>query len=262
MSAMVASQRHPRQHATATTTSRNLLNLDCSADLRSYRRDLGPGVQAKCFEKTSDTIREQLDEHRAFLLRHRQNGQASGLPSPVPRLEALPSHTAPSSTATSPHASAPKNNYYVASQPRPLRMLSQPHAPQLPIQHPRRENPVPGRLETYPAGLQQALERCNQYAGHYFQPDTVWEVITDVNGEPGMSGVEVVGTYESLQKANMQAAIVFLTQGYYSEDIDPNPKYEVRGDGSLTIECEIEYGDVRIYIKSAPARRTLGPTRR
>ena len=168
---MVAPQRQTRQHA--FSTSRNLLNLDCSADLKSYRRDLGPGVQAKCFEKTSDTIREQLDEHRAFLLLHRQNGQASGFPSPVPRLEALPSQSAPNSNVASPHVTATRDNYYTASQPRPLRMLSQPHAPQQPLQASRPRAPVSGQVGTYPTGLRQALERCSQY-GHQRQYGVVW----------------------------------------------------------------------------------------
>jgi hypothetical protein len=127
MTATAVPQPYTRQHA--FSTSRNLLNLDCSADLKSYRRDLGPGVQAKCFEKTSDTIRAQLDHHRAFLLRHRHDGQGSGLPSPVPRLEVPPSHSAQYSTAP-PHMTAPNGSYHVASHPRPLSVLSQPHAPQ------------------------------------------------------------------------------------------------------------------------------------
>lgn len=256
MTAMVAPQRHTRQHA--FSTSRNLLNLDCSADLKSYRRDLGPGVQAKCFEKTSDTIREQLDEHRAFLLRHRQDGQASGFPSPVPRLEALPSQSAPNSNVASPHVTATRDNYYTASQPRPLRMLSQPHAPQQPLQASRPRAPVSGQVGTYPTGLRQALERCSQY-GHQRQYGIVWEVVTDVMDEYSDSRTEVVGTYESLQEANMQSTIVFLDHGYYMEDF--SPVYEVKGDGSLAIESEFDGGRVEIYIRKQPARRTLGPKR-
>jgi hypothetical protein len=256
MTAMVAPQRHTRQHA--FSTSRNLLNLDCSADLKSYRRDLGPGVQAKCFEKTSDTIREQLDEHRAFLLRHRQDGQASGFPSPVPRLEALPSQSAPNSNVASPHVTATRNNYYTASQPRPLRMLSQPHAPWQPVQASQPGTPVSGQVGTYPAGLRQALERCSQY-GHQRQYGVVWEVITDVTDEYSGSRTEVVGTYESLQEANMQSTIVFLDEGYYTEDF--SPVYEVKGDGSLAIQNEFDGGCVEIYIKKQPAGRTLGPKR-
>lgn len=257
---MVAPQPRTRQHA--FPTSRNLLNLDCSADLKSYRRDLGPGVQAKCFEKTSDTIREQLDQHRSFLLRHRQNGQASGLPSPVPRLEVPQSHTASSVNAASPHVNAPSNNYYTASQPRPLQILSQPHAPRQSAPPSRQNSPVPGQIGTYPTGLRQALERCSQY-GHHRQPGTVWEVITNMTGSHINNGREAVGTYETLQEANMKAAVFFLSEGYYSEIYEPT--YEVRGDGSLVIQSEVDGslgGMVEIYIKSAPVRRTLGPQRR
>lgn len=258
MNATLPHQTRTRQHT--FPTSRNLLNLDCSADLRSYRRDLGPGVQAKCFEKTSDTIRAQLDEHRAYLLRHRQNGQASGLPSPVPRLDVLQPHNAPSSNTVSPHMSSSSSNYHTASQPRPMRMLSQPHAPQQIPQVPRRGGPVPGRIETYPAGLRQALERCNQY-GHQRRPGMVWEVITDVRGNHAGAGKEVVGTYESLQEANTQVADVFLFDGYYGTDCDPT--YEVQSDGSLMTATEITVGGfAEIYVRSAPAVRSLGPKRR
>ncbi|KAF2624347.1 hypothetical protein BU25DRAFT_158358 [Macroventuria anomochaeta] len=260
MTAMVAPQPYTRQHA--FSTSRNLLNLDCSADLKSYRRDLGPGVQAKCFEKTSDTIRAQLDDHRAFLLRHRQSGQASGFPSPVPRLEVPQSHTVHSNNAIPPQLAAPNNNYHTASHPRPLQILSQPHAPQQTVPPSRRGSPVPGHIGTYPAGLRQALERCSQY-GHQRQPGTVWEIITDTKSDYMDSSKDVVGAYESLQEANMQVANVFLFDRYYASDDEPT--YEVEGDGGLKIRCKTDGSTgryVEIYVESAPARRTLGPGRR
>ena len=87
----------------------------------------------------------------------------------------------------------------------------------------------------------------------------MWEVVTDVVDEYSDSRTEVVGTYESLQEANMQSTIVFLDEGYYMEDF--SPVYEVKGDGSLAIESEFDGGRVEIYIRKQPARRTLGPKR-
>jgi hypothetical protein len=88
----------------------------------------------------------------------------------------------------------------------------------------------------------------------------VWEVVTDVTDEHHSgSRTEVVGTYESLQEANMQSTIVFLDEGYYMEDF--SPVYEVKGDGSLAIKSEFDGGYVEIYINQQPARRTLGPKR-
>ncbi|CBX97102.1 predicted protein [Plenodomus lingam JN3] len=56
---------------------RRLLHLDCSADLQPYSRNLGPGVQEKAFQWTSDVLRAQLEEHREFLLRQQQHEQGT-----------------------------------------------------------------------------------------------------------------------------------------------------------------------------------------
>ncbi|KAF1929714.1 uncharacterized protein M421DRAFT_127071 [Didymella exigua CBS 183.55] len=256
MTTMARPQPHPRQHA--FLTARNLLNLDCSADLKSYRRDLGPGVQAKCFEKTSDTIRAQLDDHRAFLLRHRQNGQASGFPSPVPRLEPPPSHAAHSSPAQ-PHMSSPNNNYHIASHPRPLSVLSQPHAPRAPQPAPspsRPQNSVPGRIATYPASLRQALERGRQY-GHRHEAGYVYEVIVHVSSQEYLITKDRVGAYESLQDANMEAVGVLLSGGYYGSALD-EPTCEVEENGALRFELYTDGftgGQTEIYVKRARARQ-------
>jgi hypothetical protein len=263
MTAMAVPQSYTRQHA--FSTSRNLLNLDCSADLKSYRRDLGPGVQAKCFEKTSDTIRAQLDHHRAFLLRHRQSGQSSGLPSPVPRLEVPPSHTAQYSTAP-PHITASNGSYHVASHPRPLSVLSQPHAPQAtqasrPAPPSRRASAVSVHNNTFPEGLRRALERCSQY-GDRRQPDIVWKVIIDTASDYKDATRDVVAAYDSLQEANVQVANVYLHE--YQPSVLDDPKYEVEGDGGLRIRCKTDGsmgGCVDIFVKKAQARRTLGPRR-
>ncbi|KAF2854821.1 hypothetical protein T440DRAFT_360096, partial [Plenodomus tracheiphilus IPT5] len=78
------------------TLQHRLLSLDCSADLQSYSRNLGPGVQEKTFQRTSDALRAQLEEHRDFLLRHQQNEHAQLTPvsqvnSPVaPSVQVMP----------------------------------------------------------------------------------------------------------------------------------------------------------------------------
>lgn len=170
MTVMVAPQSYTVERQHAFSTSQNLLNLDCSADLKSYRRNLGPGVQAKCFEKTSDTIRAQLDNHRAFLLQHRQSGQASAFPSPVPRLEVLQTHTAPSNTAVPSQLSASNNKYHTAFHPRPLQILSQPHAPRQTTSA-RPQNSASGGISTYPSNLRQTLEYNRQY-GHQHERES------------------------------------------------------------------------------------------
>jgi hypothetical protein len=268
MMAMVAPQPYTVQRQHAFSTSQNLLSLDCSADLKSYRRDLGPGVQAKCFEKTSDTIRAQLDDHRAFLLQHRQSGRASGFPSPVPRLEVPQSHTVPSSNnAVPPPLTAPNNNnnnnYHVAYHPRPLQILSQPHAPQpmIPQSRQRSPVPVPGNISTYPTALRHALEHCSQY-GHQYEPEVLYEVIMETASKYREDSRDVVGTYESLREANLRATDVFLFNGYYAAGA--NTSYEVSDEGGL--KCDITTdaptgGSTIIYVERVAARRVPGPRR-
>lgn len=256
MSAMVVQQPYKRQHT--YSTSRNLLNLDCSADLISYRRDLGPGVQAKCFEKTSDTIRAQLDNHRAVLLHHRQSGQASGLPSPVPRLEVLREQTVPGNRA---EMALSNGNYHTAFHPRPLQILSQPHAPQQARPPTRPQRPIAGNVTTYPTDLRRALEQCAQYGDDYGS-DTAFEVVVHVESNYMEDLTEVVGVYKSLQEANMQVAKVFLFDGYYNAGVSPT--YEVEMDGGLQIEVMTDGstgGLTTISVAEVSIKQAFGSTR-
>lgn len=254
---MAVPHAYTRQHA--FSTSRNLLDLDCSADLKSYRRDLGPGVQAKCFEKTSETIRAQLDDHRAFLLRHRQSGQASGFPSPVPRLEIPPTHMAHSNNAAPPHTTASSGNYHTASHPRPLSVLSQPHAPrapQLAQSVSRPQSPVFGRIATYPAGLRRVLERGSQY-GHRREAGFAYEVIVRVRSQKFPTTKDTVGIYESLQDANVKAVDVLFNGGFYGSALD-EPAYELEENGTLRFGLYTDGstgGQTEIYIRRTRARQ-------
>ncbi|KAH6629820.1 hypothetical protein C7974DRAFT_193736 [Boeremia exigua] len=254
MSGMAVAQPPTRQHASAA--SRNLLNLDCSADLRLYRRNLGPGVQAKCFEKTSDTIRAQLDHHRAFLLRHRRDGRTSGLPSPVPRLE-VP-QAMPGIDAAATQMNVPTTKYHTASHPRPLQILSQPHAPQQAPSVPQWERPFPGNVSTYPVDLRRALEECARYE-HKYEPHTVYEIVMHVTGERGEHSV--IGSSGSLQEANLLLARMFLFEGY--RDYGDDATYEVSNDGSLRVSVVAEgwqRGEMTITVERNSVRP--GPKRR
>ncbi|KAF1358087.1 hypothetical protein EJ07DRAFT_157101 [Lizonia empirigonia] len=260
MTAMAAPQPFSRQHT--WSTSRNLLNLDCSADLKSYRRNLGPGVQALCFEKTSETIRAQLDDHRTFLLRHRLGGQASGFPSPVPRLEVPQSHAAPNNDAVPPRVTASNGNYHTASHPLPLQILSQPHAP-LQTSPARPQRPVPGDIHTYPIDLRQALENCSQYGDGFVEGGHVYEVIERVDRDMPTT-VDVVGAYESLQDANMKVAEVLLSEGYY-ESAGGEVTYEVGDFGDLRCDLYTDGstgGSTEIYVRRASSRRVQKAKRR
>lgn len=253
MTAMVAPQTVSRQYT--WSTSRNLLNLDCSRDLKSYRRNLGPGVQARCFEKTSETIRAQLDDHRAFLLRRRLSGQASGFPSPVPRLEVPQSHAALNDDAVPPRVTASNGDYHTASHPLPLQILSQPHAP-LQTSSARPQSPVPGDIHTYPNDLRQALEKCSQYGDGFVEGDHVYEVIQRVEGDMPTT-IDVFGAYESLQDANMKVAEILLFEGHY-ESAGGEVTYKVGDFGDLRCDLFTDGslgGLTEIYVRRASLRR-------
>jgi hypothetical protein len=91
----------------------------------------------------------------------------------------------------------------------------------------------------------------------------VYEIITETAHEYTERSREVVGTFESLQEANMKAAEVLLFDGFYTPGDEPT--YEVERGGGLRIGVTADGSTSRrvaIYVKSAAARQILGPMRR
>ncbi|KAF2134320.1 hypothetical protein P153DRAFT_381501 [Dothidotthia symphoricarpi CBS 119687] len=142
-------QQQPSEPSRSSTTHA-LLQLDCSADLLLYSRNLGPGVQARCFERKNEALRAQLDQHRDFLIQQK-------IHSPVPRLD-IPRQD----------DTQRLNAHSVASQLIPLHVITQPrHQPeiQIPIrQQPamnvlvRPQSPVEDDMDVHPVALPQAFE--------------------------------------------------------------------------------------------------------
>ncbi|KAF1845799.1 uncharacterized protein K460DRAFT_355563 [Cucurbitaria berberidis CBS 394.84] len=205
----------------------SLLKLDCSADLRSYSRNLGPGVQEKLFQRTSEALRAQLDEHREFLLGHQRNGQRQI--SPVPQVNVGPW----------PHTLPPDEP---AHQPYP-------YAPTPP--YAQTQDPIPGDVNTYPPALRDALDRCMAFQ----QPndDTIYHVIEDIQSTYMDNAHKITGTYQSLQGANEEVVRKFLFDGAWSSGIHMgyDPEYMVLEGGGL--KCAIQTdgsmgGYTQIYV--------------
>lgn len=210
----------------------SLLNLDCSADLRSYSRNLGPGVQEKLFQRTSDTLRAQLDEHRDFLLRHQRNSQMQI--NPVPRVNAPNPLTVP----------RPWSHTLPSHEPaQPLARSPTPPPPQ---------SPVLGDINTYPPALRAALEQCT--AVQQPEDNIVYRVMFEVQGAyAGHDVHDIAGTYDSLQEANEQVVQMFLFDGTYSSGASAGYEadYEVEG-GALSCAIETDGstgGYTQIYVR-------------
>jgi hypothetical protein len=185
--------------ATAPARSRSfdrqhrLLQLDCSSDLRHYSRNLGPGVQERIFQTTSDALRKQLDEHRDFLLQHQQQ---------QPRL--APASVVSGSTPATPHAYPQPHPYSQVSQP-PLQVAT---APQL--VH-RRAEPtiVPGDISTYPLALRDALYS-QKLIPRAHDGRTVYHVVASSKNRDMGEDTRVVGTCGTMLAANELAARYFV----------------------------------------------------
>ncbi|KAH6866419.1 hypothetical protein J4E91_007632 [Alternaria rosae] len=172
----------------------SLLQLDCSADLRHYSRNLGPGVQERIFQTTSDALRKQLDEHRDFLLRHQQQ---------QPRLAPTSSVVSGPAPPT-PQAYPQPHPYSQASQPPPLQAA----VPQL--VH-RRPEPaiVPGDISTYPLALRDALYSQKLIPRAHDGRSAYHVVVSSKNRDLG-EDTKVVGTCPSMLAANELAARYFV----------------------------------------------------
>ncbi|KAF2790927.1 hypothetical protein K505DRAFT_250127, partial [Melanomma pulvis-pyrius CBS 109.77] len=55
--------------------SRTLLNLDCSADLTSYSRSLGPSVPDRKTAINNEDVRAHIEDRRDHILRSRESSQ-------------------------------------------------------------------------------------------------------------------------------------------------------------------------------------------
>ncbi|KAI8935742.1 hypothetical protein NX059_007262 [Plenodomus lindquistii] len=219
---------------TPDTLQHRLLQLDCSSDLRSYSRNLGPGVQEKTFQRTSDALRAQLEEHRDYLLRHQQHGQAQLTPvsqfhSPVaPSQQVMP----PSHHATPVFRDVGRPQYHV--QP-PQPQAPQALAPQW-SRAPKPPSPIPGKVETYPRALRDALEQCRRQTAATPDDGTLYHVIYELAADYMDDQHEVVTTCRTPWIASNKVAEYFVGEFLNGCAVD-DPEYEVSSQG--TLRCEV-----------------------
>ncbi|KAF1943613.1 hypothetical protein EJ02DRAFT_453088 [Clathrospora elynae] len=222
-----------------------LLHLDCSADLRPYSRSLGPGVQERIFQTTSDALRAQLDEHRDFLLRHQQQAQ--------PHLSHPPVLSPPTTIPLHSHI-LPPNHYHQPAQPQP----SQAAPPPKPTQSRQVYDLVPPITTTYPPALHEALGECTRI--HLAQNiisrtrdgRATYNVMFEIGDRYERGGAvdtrcDTVETYQSMSKANNFAAQCFVIK-FSGRDLRRGI-FQARDNGALHCEIETEEGRVRVFVK-------------
>jgi hypothetical protein len=211
-----------------------LLNLDCSADLRHYSRNLGPGVQERTFQTTSDALRKQLDEHRDFLIRHQRQQQPNATPAPV--------LSGPATIA--PRSYAPPASQY--PQPPPLLQSAAPQS------HPLAIRPtaavVPGDVNTYPPALREALYS-RKPISRAQDGRTIYHVMSSSGDGYNSDHEQVVGTCRSMQAANELAARYFVD--YLGGPTDED-QYRLAANGAL--HCEVDTGDGRVCVRVQEGR--------
>ncbi|KAF2242566.1 hypothetical protein BU26DRAFT_128586 [Trematosphaeria pertusa] len=214
--------------------SHTLLNLDCSADLTSYSRSLGPAAphtgqstQALTPTLDSEALRAQFESHHEHLLQHRQlelqRQEAVGWASPAANLYAA----VPGSRATlhgpEAHSISAQSSY------------------QWPPQR-RKPSPVAGDVSTYPPALRRALERSSVINGAPSSHEsTVYHVIRDMDSDYMEDTSDIVGTYRSLHLANLVAAEYFIREFWDAgEAAGEEPEFELREAGCLYTEVQTE----------------------
>ncbi|XP_014561564.1 hypothetical protein COCVIDRAFT_33554 [Bipolaris victoriae FI3] len=214
----------------------SLLQLDCSADLRHYSRNLGPGVQERIFQTTSDALRTQLDEHRDFLLKHQRQQQQQQQPhlAPVP----VPSGPEPALAQPYTHARP------YAQPPQPPSVSSVIPAA-IATRSPTKT--VPGDINTYPLALREALYS-QKSAPQAHDGRTIYHVVASRAGTHSSEEAAVVTSRRNMVVANEVAAQYFL-ENYLenSEEI----KYKQLGNGALSCEAVRDKQRISVYVQEA-----------
>ncbi|CAA9962265.1 hypothetical protein CFE70_005674 [Pyrenophora teres f. teres 0-1] len=204
-----------------------LLQLDCSADLRHYSRNLGPGVQERIFQTTSDALRSQLDEHRDFLLRHQgQQQQQQPQLAPAPVVSGPPTTSIP--LPYNSHPNPPPRLQSAAPRPIPPR------------------KPIPGDVSTYPQALSEAVysQKATAAMGQPHGARTVYHIVCRTEKRYSKEETVVVGSCRSLLAANEVAARYFLENCLGDGD---EAKYKQLITGAVSCEVPIENGRRTVY---------------
>ncbi|KAF2684918.1 hypothetical protein K458DRAFT_403855 [Lentithecium fluviatile CBS 122367] len=213
-----------------------LLNLDCSADLNSYSRSLGPQAQTRpLLPLSSDALRAQFESHRDQLLRHRQAlGYVGASPAQTPQL-AHAMAPAPHHHHPSPSTSTGIIHQHIAPAP-PAYRQPPPTAPT------RGQSPVGGSVDTYPGQLRIALEESARVNHAPAERNVIYNVVEAVNSEYMDDTFQIIGTYKNLHSANLAAAEHMIDEGHWASGTHAGnePEIALRRDGTLRLEIETD----------------------
>ncbi|KAL6709702.1 hypothetical protein ACN47E_001130 [Coniothyrium glycines] len=226
-----------------------LLHLDCSADLRSFSRTLGPGVQEKLFQSMGDAFRLQMDSHRDRLLQHTEHRQTPL--NRVPELNQRPVAplAVPLVNVWHPYSHNLVPHHVQVQQQEERRQQHEEEMQQL------RQRPQQKQRRTYdfaageyPPNLHEALEKCKR-EGSSTQQGAIYHVMYEQLNEYLGDETEVVGTFRSLHEAN-----VFIPRHLMincNQEAIEQGTWETDGDGRLRFSSEQFYDEdtVNMYIK-------------
>ncbi|KNG49091.1 hypothetical protein TW65_04072 [Stemphylium lycopersici] len=226
----MAATASPRPHG--FDRQHSLLQLDCSSDLRHYSRNLGPGVQERIFQTTSDALRTQLDEHRDFLLQHQKQQQQ-------PHLAPVPVLSGPVAATPQPYNHAPP--YSQPPQPPLQSAIPQAIASRNPTKI------VPGDINTYPLALREVLYSQKSISRPH-DGRSIFHIVSSTANRHSSDEAVMVGTCRSLVAANEVAAQYFLENCLNnSEEV----KYKHLVNGALNCEAINEKRRVRVHVQEA-----------
>lgn len=231
--------------------SRTLLNLDCSADLTSYSRSLGPIVPDRKISINDETVRAHIEDRRDHILRSRESSRG-------PQIQAQALGYPPSGH---PHASVPGTPAIHNPIPRPQpaqfllqRPLSTAPTPTLS----RHRSPIPGNPATYPSALRLALDESSRRGVDPPPANVVFQVIEQVNSRYMDDSTSIVSTHKSLHSANTFAAEHFISEygGCLNQGWDPEFGLDRYGGLEMRIETDGSTGGLcSVYVRGSTVRR-------
>jgi hypothetical protein len=232
--------------------SRTLLNLDCSADLTSYSRSLGPVVPDRKISITDETVRAHIEDRRDHILRSRESSRG-------PQVQAQALGYPPSGH---PHASVPDNPniHNPIPRPQPAQFLLQrplSTAPTPTLSRPR--SPIPGNPATYPSALRSALEESSRRAAEPTPSNVVFQVIEQIDSRYMDDSTSIVSTHKTLHSANKFAADHFISEygGCLDQGFEREPEFGLDRYGGLEMRVETDGsmgGLCSVYVRGSTVR--------
>jgi hypothetical protein len=233
-----------------TPASRTLLNLDCSADLTSYSRSLGPVVPDRKISINDETVRAHIEDRRDHILRSRESSRG-------PQVQAQALGYPPSGH---PHASVPDNPniHNPIPRPQPAQFLLQrplSTAPTPTLSRPR--SPSPGNPATYPSALRSALEESSRRAAEPTPSNVVFQVIEQINSKYMDDSTNIISTHKTLHSANTYAAEYFIREYGGSLNNGWEPEFGLDRYGGLEMKIETDGslgGLCSVYVQGSTVR--------